>query len=142
LRGDDYGAQFSEHLDAVSGSEAAQWLPAMQRAMASFPGAAIRSAQVPDDFSPYRIIGLQQPGEIDPQGLSKVYIESTGGYMDVRMDSRTYRLSERLLTASQALHTVRFHAVWYQLLLTASGMLVMYLCVVGLLSFIKSWRRP
>lgn len=141
LRGADYGTQFSEQLDAVSGSETGQWLPAMQRAMATFPGAVIRSAQVPSDFSSYRIIGLQQPGEIDPQGLSKVYIDSHGGYMDVRMDSRTYGLSERVLMASQALHTVRFHPVWYRLLLTASGMLVMYLCVVGLMSFIKSWRR-
>lgn len=142
LRGADYGAQFSEHLDAVSGNEAAQWLPAMRRAMATFPGAVIRSAQVQGDFSPYRIIGLQQPGEIDPQGLSKVYIASSGGYMDVRMDSRTYRLSERVLMASQALHTARFRAVWYRLLLTASGILIMYLCVIGLMSFIQSWRRP
>jgi uncharacterized iron-regulated membrane protein len=142
LRGADYGAQFSEHRDAVTGHEAAQWLPAMQRAMATFPGAVIRSAQVPGNFSPYRIIGLQQPGEIDPQGLSKVYIEASGGYMDVRMDSRTYLLSERVLMASQALHTVRFRAVWYQLLVTASGILTMYLCVIGLMSFIKSWRRP
>lgn len=142
LRGADYGAQFSEHLDAVSGNEAAQWLPAMRRAMATFPGAVIRSAQVPGYFSPYRIIGLQQPGEIDSRGLSKVYIESSGGYMDVRMDSRTYRLSERVLMASQALHTVRFRAVWYRLLLTASGLLIMYLCVIGLMSFVKSWRRP
>jgi uncharacterized iron-regulated membrane protein len=142
LRGADYGAQFSEHLDTASGSQAGQWLPAMQRAMATFPGAAIRSAQVPSDYSSYRIIGLQQPGEIDSQGLSKVYIDSHGGYMDVRMDSRTYRLSERLLMASQALHTVRFRPVWYQLLLTTSGILVMYLCVIELVSFIKSWRRP
>jgi uncharacterized iron-regulated membrane protein len=141
LRGADYGTQFNEHLDAVSGNETAQWLPAMQRAMATFPGAVIRSAQVPGYFSPYRIIGLQQPGEIDPQGLSKVYIESPGGHMDVRMDSRTYGVSERVVMASQALHTVRFRAVWYQLLLTASGMLIMYLCVIGLMSFIKSWRR-
>jgi uncharacterized iron-regulated membrane protein len=114
----------------------------MQRAMATFPDAVIRSAQVPSDFSSYRIIGLQQPGEINPQGLSKVYIESNGGYMDVRMDSRTYNLSERVLTASQALHTVRFRAVWYRVLVTASGILIMYLCVIGLMSFIKSWRRP
>ncbi|MFA9216371.1 MAG: PepSY-associated TM helix domain-containing protein [Sphingomonadaceae bacterium] len=142
LRGAGYGAQFSEHLDGVSGNETAQWLPVMRRAMATFPGAVIRSAQVPGDFSPYRIIGLQQPGEIDPQGLSKVYIAASGGYMDVRMDARTYLLSERVLMASQALHTVRFHALWYRLLLTASGMLIMYLCVIGLLSFSKSWRRP
>jgi uncharacterized iron-regulated membrane protein len=110
--------------------------------MATFPGTVIRSAQVPGNISPYRIIGLQQPGEIDPQGLSKVYIESSGGYMDVRMDSRTYGVSERVLMASQALHTVRFRAVWYRLLLTASGILIMYLCVIGLISFTKSWHRP
>jgi uncharacterized iron-regulated membrane protein len=141
LRGADYGAQFNQHLDAVSGPDAAQWLPAMRRATTTFPGAVIRSAQAPGQLSPYRIIGLQQSGEIDPQGLSKVYIDSSGGYMDVRMDSRTYRLSERVLMASQALHTVRFRAVWFQLLLTASGILIMYLCVIGLVSFIKSWRR-
>jgi uncharacterized iron-regulated membrane protein len=142
VRGAGYGKQFSENLDAVSGNEAAQWLPAMQRAMATFPGAVIRSAQVPGYFSPYRIIGLQQPGEIDPQGQSKVYIESPGGHMDVRMDSNTYVIPERLLLAGQALHTVRFHAVWYRLMLTASGILIMHLCLIGLMSFIKSWCRP
>jgi uncharacterized iron-regulated membrane protein len=43
----NYGADFFENLDELSGPEVAGWAPAFARAEASFPGAVIRSAVWP-----------------------------------------------------------------------------------------------
>lgn len=137
FRGADYSLDFSEHLDSISGAEAGAWLPALQRAAASFPGARIRSAQVANAQSSYRILGLQQPGELNPHGLSKVYIDARSGYMDVRIDSQAQRLSERLFNANYPLHTARLDNLPYKLLLTLSGLLVATLSMLGLVSFVK-----
>lgn len=137
FRGENYSLDFGEHLDTISGADTGDWLPAMQRAASSFPGARIRSAQVANEFSPHRIIGLQQPGELHPQGLSKVYIEAQNGYMDVRIDSQAQHVSERLMNAGYPLHTGRFGNLFYKVLLTVSGLLVALLSVLGMVSFVK-----
>lgn len=102
FRGEDYSLDFSDHLDGISGADSGEWAPAMRRAMDSFPGARIRSVQVANEFSPHRVFGLQQPGELHPKGLSKVYIEAQNGYMDVRIDSQTHDVS-----VTQAIHCIR-----------------------------------
>lgn len=137
FRDDTYSLDFVEHLDGVSGGASGEWLPAMQRALRAFPGASIRSAQAPNDFSPYRIIGLQQPGEWNPQGLSKVYIDAKMGHMDVRIDSQAQHVSERLVNGGYPLHTGRIHSLPYKLLLTLSALLIATLSFLGLISFIK-----
>ncbi|HEX7075310.1 MAG TPA: PepSY-associated TM helix domain-containing protein [Hyphomicrobiaceae bacterium] len=138
---EEYGAGFAEKVDAISGGNSGDWLPAMRRALATFPGAKIRSAQVPNTFSPYRIIGLQQSGGLHPQGLSKVYIDAEGGYMDVRIDDTKLPLVERLYSASYPLHTGKVDSMSYKLFLTVSGLLVSALSVLGLVCFIGKVKR-
>ena len=136
FRPEAYSLKFTEHLDDLSGSQSAGWLPSMQRALRSFQGAEIRSIQPPNAISPYRIIGLQQSGEWNPQGLSKVYIDAEGGYMDMRIDSQAQPISERLFKAGYALHTGRL-GLGYKLLLTFSGLIAAMICLLGFVSFIK-----
>lgn len=138
FRGENYSLDFSEHLDGISGADSGDWLPAMRRSLSSFPGAKIRSAQVANEFSPYRIIGLQQRGELHPLGLSKVYIEAQKGYMDVRIDSQAQHVSERMFKAAYPLHTGRFGNPFYKALLTVSGLLIALLSAFGMVSFVKS----
>jgi uncharacterized iron-regulated membrane protein len=140
LRPENYGESFGEHLDAISGPGTGDWLPALQRASKAFPGAAIRSAQFANSQSDTRIIGLQQPGELSPQGLNKVYIEAREGYMDVRIDNQSLPFHERAFNAAYPLHTARFDNLGYKLLMTASGLLVAFISVLGLLGFVKSLR--
>ena len=140
LRPDNYGESFGEHLDTISGPGTGDWLPALQRASRAFPGAAIRSAQFANSQSDTRIIGLQQPGELSPQGLNKVYIEAREGYMDVRIDNQSLPFHERAFNAAYPLHTARFDNLGYKLLMTASGLLVAFISVLGLLGFVKSLR--
>lgn len=138
LRPDNYGESFGEQLDTISGPGTGDWLPALQRAAKAFPGAAIRSAQFANQASDNRIIGLQQAGELSPQGLNKVYIEAREGYMDVRIDNQSLPFHERAFNAAYPLHTARFDNLGYKLLLTASGLLVAFASALGLLGFVKS----
>ncbi|MGE0114973.1 MAG: PepSY-associated TM helix domain-containing protein [Steroidobacteraceae bacterium] len=137
FRTDEYSMDFAEHLDGIAGGNSGEWLPAMQRALRTFPGSAIRSAEVPNSFSPYRIIGVQQPGELHPQGLNKVYIDAQDGHMDIRIDAQAQHVSERLFNAGYPLHTGRFDNLFYKILLTLSGLLVATLSTMGLVSFVK-----
>lgn len=141
LRPDNYGESFGEHLDTISGPGTGDWLPALRRAAAAFPGAAIRSAQFANQGSESRIIGLQQPGEFNPQGLNKVYIEAREGYMDVRIDNQSLPWHERAFNAAYPLHTARLDVLGYKLLMTASGLLVAFISMLGLMGFIKSMRE-
>lgn len=141
LRPDNYGESFGEHLDSISGPGTGDWLPVLQRSLQTFPGAAIRSAQFANSESESRIVGLQQAGELNPQGLNKVYIEASGGYMDVRIDNQALPWYERTFNAAYPLHTARFDSLVYKLLLTASGLLVATLSVLGLLGFMRSFRK-
>ncbi|MGD9841501.1 MAG: PepSY-associated TM helix domain-containing protein [Steroidobacteraceae bacterium] len=137
FRGEDYSMDFTDHLDNVSGGSSAEWLPVMQRSLNAFPNSMIRSAQTSNAFSPYRIIGLQQSGELNPQGLSKVYFDAAGGQMDIRIDAQAQHISERIINTGYPLHTGRFNNLFYKLLLTISGILIASVSVMGLFSFLK-----
>lgn len=137
FRGPNYSLDFSDHVDTISGGHSGDWLPAMQRALNLFPGSRIRSAQPPGSDSPYRIIGLQQPGEWNPLGMSKIYIYADSGEMELRIDSQAQHVSERMYNAGYPLHTGRMDSLLYKLLLTLSGLLVATLSVLGLTAFIK-----
>ena len=141
FRDDDYSLDFAENLDTITGADSGSWLQVMERSLASFPDANIRTAQVPNDNSPYRIIGLQQSGSLHPLGLSKVYIEAYGGWMDIRIDDQAQHVSERLYNLSYPLHTGTFDNVYYKILLTISGILVAILSTLGLVSFIKQFSK-
>jgi hypothetical protein len=141
FRGEHYGEDFDQQVDAISGGQSGDWAQALQRSLQVFPGATLRTVQVANDFSGTRVIGLQQPGELSQQGLSKVYIDARGGFMDVRIDSQAQHVSERLYNAAYPLHTARMHTLSYKLWLTLSGLAVATLSTLGMVSFIRSWRR-
>ena len=136
-----YSESFDDHMDGISGGNSGDWLPALKRAQASFPDAQIRSAQVPNALSYYRIIGMQQPGQWHPEGLSKVYIEAEGGYMDVRIDASRLPALERAYNAVYPLHTGRLDQLWYKLLLSLAGVLAALLGCMGILAFVQRWTR-
>ncbi|MBK9252680.1 MAG: PepSY domain-containing protein [Proteobacteria bacterium] len=141
LRPENYGEAFGEHLDTISGPDSGDWLPVLQRSLKSFPGSTIRSAQFANFESGSRIVGLQQRGELNPQGLNKVYIEASGGYMDVRIDNQVLPWHERLFNAAYPLHTARVGNLAYKLVMTVSGLLVATLSALGLIGFMRSFQR-
>lgn len=136
-----YSDALVENLDDVSGGDSGEWLPAMRRALATFPAGEIRSAQLPNRLSPYRIIGVRQPGEWHPDGMSKVYVEAAGGYMDVRIDATALPAIEQAYNAVYPLHTGKIGSLAYKLFLTVSGLLVATLSMLGLTSFVKKQSR-
>ena len=126
-------------IDDVSGAGTGDWLPAMQRALAGFPGGTIRTATVPNGFDTYRVLGIQQDVDWHPLGTSQVYIDAPEGYMDVRIDATALPRIERAFNAAYPLHTGRLNLP-YRLLLTASGFGLVFASAFGLLGFLGRFR--
>jgi uncharacterized iron-regulated membrane protein len=135
-----YGATFYDKLDEITGPEVAGWEPALTRAAVSFPGARIRSAAWPGVEPPYRVVRLQQRGAWNRQGDSKVYIDSRGGGMDLRIDARTLPPEERLFNALYPVHTAGLGNIVYKLYVFATGVALTALGVFGLWAFLKRLR--
>ena len=125
-------------VDDVLGEGTGDWQPAMERTLAVFPGAVIRSATVPSGFSIHRIIGVQQEGEWNRIGMSHTYIDEELGYMDLRIDAQNFPLTERLFNTVYPLHTGKTGSLLYKFWMTFFGLGVALLSCMGLTSFIKS----
>ncbi len=138
-RTQEYSDAMVVGLDDVSGPGTGGWLPALQRAQASFPNGTIRTATVPSDFNAYRVIGIQQDADWHPLGTSQIYIDAPEGYMDVRIDGAALPLVERAFNAAYPLHTGRLNLP-YRLLMTASGLGLVFASLFGLLGFIGRFR--
>jgi uncharacterized iron-regulated membrane protein len=128
-------------LDDITGDGTGNWLPAMERALATFPGGMVRTAQVPNAFSSYRIIGIQQPGDWSPLGMSRVYVDAEAGYMDIRIDSSRLPLVERSLNVAWPLHTGNTGGIWYKLWLTFVGFGTCWLVMIGMWSHARMLAR-
>ncbi len=124
-------------LDDINGAGSGDWLPALQRTAAVFPGGVVRATSVPNGFTVHRVIGVQQPGEWSRLGMSKTYIDADLGYMDLRIDSRGFPLTERLVNVGYPLHTGKTGSLLYKLWLTLCGIGAALLSTFGLTSFIK-----
>lgn len=133
----EYSDALSLGVDEISGGDSGDWLPAMRRALATFPAGEVRSVQVANDLGGYRIIGVQQPEEWHPDGMSRVYVEAAGGWMDVRYDATALPLIERAYNVVYPLHTGKLESLAYRMLLTISGLIVALLSTLGLTSFLK-----
>ena len=132
-----YSDSLVENLDDVSGGDSGEWLPAMTRALGTFPAGEVRSVTVANRASPYRIVGVKQPEEWHPDGMSRVYIEAASGYMDVRFDAVTLPGIERAYFAAYPLHTGKLESLPYKLFLTLSGLTVATLATLGLVCFVR-----
>jgi len=133
----EYSDSLIENLDDTSGGDSGNWLPAMTRALGTFPAGEVRSVNVASRASPYRIIGVKQPAEWHPDGMSRVYIEAASGYMDVRFDATTLPLVERAYYAVYPLHTGKLESLPYKIFLTLSGLAVATLATLGLVCFVR-----
>jgi uncharacterized iron-regulated membrane protein len=138
----EYSDALSLGVDEISGGDEGDWLPAMRRALATFPAGEVRSVQVANDFSGYRIIGVKQPEEWHPDGMSRVYVDAAGGWMDVRYDATALPLIERAYNGVYPLHTGKLESLTYKILLTISGLLVALLSTLGLTSFLQGKLPP
>jgi len=139
-RTQEYSDAMVEGLDAISGPGTGDWLPAFERAYAAFPDGRIRTTTVPDSFSSYRVIGIQQDADWHPLGSSRIYIDAPEGYMDIRIDATTLPLLERASNSAYPIHTGRLNLP-FRLLLTASGLGLVFASAFGLLGFVRRFRR-
>ena len=138
-RTEAYSDQMVVGIDDITGPGTGDWLPAMQRALAVFPGAVLRNTQLPGAYSSQRIFGLQQAGEWNRTGQSRVYIDSLQGWMDLRIDALNMPLIERVYNSALPLHTGHLNQRWYQALLSLFGLGVFSIAALGLISFARRY---
>ena len=136
-RTQEYSDAMVVGIDDITGEGTGDWLPAMQRTEAVFPGAVIRSASAPSGFSIHRIIGVQQPGTWNRTGLSLTYIDEELGYMDLRIDAQNFPMTERAVNSAYPLHTGKTGSLFYKFWLTLVGLSVALLSFMGMFSFIR-----
>jgi uncharacterized iron-regulated membrane protein len=134
-----YGESFDDGLDGFAGAEVAGWEPALERALAVFPGATIRAASWPAASPPYRVIRLQQRGGWTRQGDSQVYIDGAEGYMDIRIDATQLPPEERFYNALYPLHTAGFGNRVYDVVVFLTGAAITALGVLGFWAFLRRW---
>ena len=138
-RSEAYSDLYTEELDELSGPEYGDWLSAFSRAQASFPGGTIRSVQ-PPAISSYRLIGMQQAGDWNQNGLSRVYIDADRGYMDMRLNAARLSTVAQVYNLNYPLHTAKADRLWYRLVVFMFGVGMCLLSFLGLVSFVKKLR--
>lgn len=134
---ESYSALFEETSDQLSGTDQAEYEVAFARALGGFDDAELSSLRVPNDASSYVLIGIEQSGDWNLLGLSRVYIDQPSGYMDMRLDAKKLPNLEKLYHLAYPLHTGKADRLWYRLVLTAVGLSMLALSMLGFLSFIK-----
>lgn len=133
----EYSDNMVSGLDTISGEGTGDWRPAMERTLAVFPGARIRSAAGSVTSYGSRVIGVQQPGDWNPNGLSFTYIDPATGHMDLRFDALSVPWLERLYNTAYPIHTGKTGSLAYKLFLTLFGLGVAALSAFGLIGFLK-----
>jgi len=137
---ESYNELYVTNLDTISGPGTGDWLAAFTRAQASFPNAIIRSASPPVFVGSHRVIAMQKENDWHQGGLNRVYIDSSEGYMDMRLDASQVPISERLYNLSLPLHTGNIGSLAYKIALTLFGLSLFTLSLLGLTSFVKKLR--
>ena len=135
-----YGEDFGDGVDMLSGRDQADWPNVFRRAAEVFPEAVITGAVWPTEQSEI-VVTLRRPGDWSEGGSGHVQITAADGYMDLRIDGRRLPAGERLWNMVAPLHTGAFGGWGYRLLLTLFGLGLIYLAVVGLVTFFRTGIR-
>lgn len=135
-----YGEDFGEGVDMLEGRDQAAWHNAFRRAVDVFPGAVITGAIWPTDQSEI-VIELRNPGDWIDSGTGEVQITAIDGYMDLRIDGRRLPAGERIWNSAAPLHTGAIRGSAYKILETIFGLCLIYLAVIGLISFFRTGIR-
>lgn len=123
-------------VDSFTGPEHSSWQRVLERAVAQYPDSTIRWVTTESDFTPYRIVGLEQNDAWNRSGKTTIYIDAQAGYMDVNIDALKRPALERLYDFVYPLHTAKM-GLWYRLLLTLAGLALLTMAMLGLFAFFK-----
>lgn len=138
---DHYGEDFGDGVDDRMGVEQATWPRAIARAAEVFPDGQITGLIWPQGTGTKQI-RVRNSGEWSERGNSVVHINEVDGYMDIRIDARTLPFGERALYLMQVLHRSALGGRFYDVFLSFVGLGLVYLGVIGLLSFVKGRKKP
>lgn len=133
----DYGDTFGDGVDMLEGAAQATWPNVFRRAADVFPGAVLAAAIWPTGQSEI-VIQLRNSGDWTDAGSGQVQITAAEGYMDLRIDGRHLPPGERAWNAVAPVHTGAVRGWVYQALETGVGLGLLYLGVIGLMSFLKA----
>lgn len=137
---ESYGASFGEGVDLLSGQSENTWARTLIRAEAVFPNAEITSLIWPN-LTENKVITMRNSGEWDNRGNSSVHITAFDSMMGLRIDAGSLPSGERAFYGMRTLHTGGFRGWIYDLFLTAAGIGIVYLALIGLITFVSA-RLP
>jgi uncharacterized iron-regulated membrane protein len=137
---DSYGDSFADGVDDLEGAAEATWPRAILRAAAVFPNGQITGLVWPIGGNE-RVILVRDTGEWNNSGNSSVQITMPGGYMDLRIAASDLPVGERAFNLMAPLHRSELGGVTYKIVQSALGFGLIWLGVLGLLSFLRSFRR-
>lgn len=132
---DNYGQNFGDGVDDISGSSETSWSTVIARAAAVFPGAEITGLAWPEGTGVKRVL-IRERGEWSERGNSSVHITDYDGYMDLRIDARTLPIGEKSYNFLGTLHRSSLGGRIYDVIQTFIGLCLMGLGILGLISFV------
>lgn len=107
---------------------------AFQSALAKFPEGAVRWLSFPGDYNSGVTIGIKPASSWNDMGYSSVELRGST-VVSVKRESNQ-RLGTTLLNYAYPIHTGKF-SIFYRLMLSATGMLIAWMCFMGMLAFVK-----
>ena len=126
----------TEAFDSSNGLPS--WASLIESARLKFPGSKIRSVQPASSTSPNRTVYLQQRDTWDRLGRTSLKFHPNGE-LTIK-DELQQSSAKRVFDFSYPLHTAKL-GLLYRLIMTLVGLALAFLCLLGLLSYLKSLSK-
>lgn len=137
---ESYGARFGDGVDLLSGPSENTLLRALERTKSVFPDADITGVSWPN-LTENIVITLRDSDEWDKRGNSSVHITAFDGLMGLRIDADLLPSGEKAFNAMRTLHNGSYPGWVYDVLLTLSGIGIVYIALISLITFLAA-RLP
>lgn len=120
----------------VASAGPANWSAIIAAAQAATPGGTVRAVAAPRSADRPYSVNVQQPGDINPEGATKVFVAD--GAVIAVADPAQHGAGPRLLTAMMGVHTLNYiGGATAQWLLAVLGVLLAGLSALGALAWLR-----
>jgi uncharacterized iron-regulated membrane protein len=118
----------------------ARWSRIVDAAQARFPLATVRTARAPNDPGGPYVVGLQQAGDLNPEGSTAVYLTAEGQVVAIS-DERKLNAGARLADDLLGIHSGAYGGLAARIAVALTGIGLAMLGVFGAWSYLQHLRR-
>jgi uncharacterized iron-regulated membrane protein len=120
-------------------AKAPDWRAMIGAAQARYPGAEVRSINLPAKTGGLIAVRLRQQAEWLPNGRTMVWFDPADGKLVATRDAQALPLGARIANADYPLHAAKVGGLAYRLVMTLSGVA---LTLLGTLAVATFWGNP